>query len=200
MTMVEAKKNIFLYGKVKIGKHTIIENNVVLGNRDDGVLEIGKDSIIRSGTVIYSNVKIGNKLRTGHNVLIRENTAIGDNVVVGTNSVIDGDCKIGNNVNIQTCAYVTRYTIIEDDVFLGPFSVTTNDKYMQYGRTKLEGPIIKRGAKIGANATILPGVIIGERAIVGAGSVVTKNVAPDSIVAGNPAKTVKGEKFALSIV
>ena len=121
------------HGKVHIGAGSTVEDYVVLGSKEDGELSIGKNSIIRSGTVIYSDVRIGDNFRSGHNVLIRENTEIGDNVLVGTNSVLDGDCQIGNNVAIQTGAYVTRYTVIEDGVFLGPHCVTTNDKYMEYG-------------------------------------------------------------------
>jgi acetyltransferase-like isoleucine patch superfamily enzyme len=179
-----------LHGKVTIGEGTTVQENVILGSAEDGELCIGKDSIIRSGTVIYSGVKIGNNFRSGHNVLIRENTEIGDSVLVGTNSVIDGDCIIGNNVSIQTGVYITRCTKIEDGVFLGPFCVTTNDKYMEYGAV-LKGPIIKQKARIGANATIMPGIIIGENAVVGAGAVVTKNVKPNEIVAGVPARAIK---------
>ena len=175
-------------GKVRIGEGTIVEDYVVLGSKGDGELSIGKNSIVRSGTVIYSGVRIGNNFRSGHNVLIRENTEIGNSVLVGTNSVLDGDCQVGNNVAIQTGAYVTRYTVIEDGVFLGPHCVTTNDKYMEYGK-KLKGPIIKRNARIGANATIFPGITIGENAIVGAGAVVNKNVLPEDTVVGNPARS-----------
>jgi acetyltransferase-like isoleucine patch superfamily enzyme len=187
---LKVSEKAVLHGKVTLGEGTTVQENVVLGNAEDGKLVIGRDSIIRSGTVIYSSVTIGNNFRTGHNALIRENTKIGDNVLVGTNSVIDGDCVIGNNVSIQSGAYVTRYTTIEDGVFLGPFCVTTNDKYMKYGAT-LKGPVIKRGARIGANSTIMPGVTIGKGAIVGAGSVVTRDVRPDKVVAGVPARVVK---------
>ena len=179
-----------MHGRVTIGETTTVQENVILGSADDGELDVGKDCIIRSGTVIYSGVKIGSNFRSGHNVLIRENTKIGDNVLVGTNSVIDGDCKIGNNVSIQTGVYITRYTTIEDGVFLGPLCVTTNDKYMKYGAT-LKGPVIKRGARIGANATILSGINIGENAIVGAGAVVNKDVAREDVVVGNPASSVR---------
>lgn len=179
-----------LHGKVTIGEGTTVQENVILGSAEDGELGIGKDCTIRSGTVIYSGVKIGDNFRSGHNVLIRENTKIGDNVLVGTSSVIDGDCKIGNNVSIQTGVYITRYTTIEDGVFLGPFCVTTNDKYMKYGVT-LKGPVIKQRARIGANATIMPGITIGENAVVGAGAVVTKNVKPSEIVAGIPARVIE---------
>ena len=108
-----------LHGRVTIGEGATVQENVVLGTADDGELTIGRDCTIRSGTVIYSGVNIGHSFRSGHNVLIRENTEVGDNVLVGTNSVVDGDCKIGHNVSIQTGAYVTRYTTIEDGVFLG---------------------------------------------------------------------------------
>jgi acetyltransferase-like isoleucine patch superfamily enzyme len=184
-----SKKTVFC-GKVSIGEGTTVEDYVVLGNKENGELSIGKNSIIRSGTVIYSSVRIGDNFRTGHNVLIRENTAIGDNVLVGTNSVLDGDCQIGTNVAIQTGVYVTRYTVIEDGVFLGPHCVTTNDKYMKYGAV-LKGPIIKQGARIGANATIFPRVVIGENAIIGAGTVVTKDVQPSQIVVGVPARVIE---------
>jgi acetyltransferase-like isoleucine patch superfamily enzyme len=179
-----------LHGKVAIGEGTTVQENVVLGSAEDGELGIGKGCTIRSGTVIYSGVKIGDNFRSGHNVLIRENTKIGDNVLVGTSSVIDGDCKIGNKVSIQTGVYITRYTTIEDDVFLGPLCVTTNDKYMKYGVT-LKGPVIKQGARIGANSTIMSGITVGKGAIVGAGSVVTKDVPPYKVVMGVPARVVK---------
>lgn len=179
-----------LHGKVTIGEGTTVQENVILGSAEDGELSIGKDCIIRSGTVIYSGVNIGDNLRSGHNVLIRENTKIGDNVLVGTNSVIDGDCRIGDNVSIQTGVYVTRYTTIDDGAFLGPCCVTTNDKYMKSGVT-LKGPVIKRKARIGANSTIMPGITIGQGAVVGAGSVVTKDVPPHKVVMGVPARIVR---------
>jgi len=179
--------NIILTGEVSVGEGAIIQDYVRLGSRENGVVTIGENAIIRSGTVIYSDVSIGNNFKTGHNALIRENTTIGDNALVGTGCVVDGNCKIGNNVMLETGAYVTAHTIIEDDVFMGPWSVTTNDKYMRVG-LQLKGPVIKRGARIGANATILPDIVVGERAVVGAGAVVTKNVEADTTVVGNPAR------------
>ncbi|MBT4513014.1 MAG: N-acetyltransferase [Chloroflexi bacterium] len=184
-------ENLIQYGQVNIGAGTVIEDYVILGNREDGIVTIGENSIVRSGTVIYSDVITGKGFKTGHNVLIREETQIGDNVLVGTNSVIDGHCRIGSNVSIQTNVYITINTVIEDDAFLGPCSVTTNDKYMEYG-AKLEGPIIKQGARIGANATILPGITVGERAIIGSGAVVTMDVAPGTIMVGNRAREIQG--------
>lgn len=175
---------------VHIGPGHIIQDNVILGGAPaDGQLVIGDNALIRSDSIIYSNVKIGNNFRTGHRVLIRDKTVIGDNVLVGTDSVVDGNCKIGNNVSIQTGAYVTAFTTVEDDVFIGPRAVTTNDKYMAYGN-KLAGCTIKKGARVGANATILPGIVIGEGAVIGSGAVVTANVTPGTTVVGNPARPI----------
>lgn len=173
-------------GRVEIGPGCQIQENVTLGHLDDGLLVIGANSIIRSGSIVYSGVRIGNGFKTGHNVLIREETTIGDNVLVGTNSVIDGHCQIGDNVSIQTNVYVTAYTELEDNVFMGPCSVTANDKYMEIG-ARLAGPVIRKGARIGANAVILPGVIIGEGAVIGSGAVVTHNIPAGMTAIGNPA-------------
>jgi acetyltransferase-like isoleucine patch superfamily enzyme len=170
-----------------VGLGCQIYNDVILGNSAEGSITIGDNALIRSGSIIYSRVKIGNNFRTGHRVLVREDTEIGDNVLIGTNSVLDGNCKLGNNVSVQTDAYVTAYTTVEDDVFIGPRVVTTNDKYMYYGAT-LVGPTIKRRARIGANATLLPGVVVGEGAVVGSGAVVTRDVPKGAVVVGNPAR------------
>ncbi len=181
--------NVIQKGKVILGKNTVIGDNVTLGHRDDGTLEIGDNAVIRSGTTIYSDVKIGANFRTGHNALIREKTVIGDNVLIGTNVVVDGSCTIGNNLSAQTNVYITTLTTIEDDVFMGPCSVTTNDKYMQSG-AELKGPLLKKGCRIGANSTILPGIVIGEQAVVGSGAVVVRDVKPWAVVIGNPAHEI----------
>lgn len=175
-----------LLGDVRLGRGCIVQDGVIIGS-EQGVTIIGDEATIRSGTVIYPSTSIGNRFRTGHNVLIRENTVIGDDVLIGTNSVVDGSCTIGDNVSVQTGVYITTKTTLEDDVFMGPCSVTSNDKYMVRG-AELIGPVIKRGARIGANATILPGVVVGEGAAVGAGAVVTRDVGDGEIVVGNPAR------------
>jgi acetyltransferase-like isoleucine patch superfamily enzyme len=186
-------QNVIQYGKITLGANDVIGDNVILGHLETSEVVIGDAALIRSGSIIYSKVKIGNGFRTGHNILIRENTEIGDNCLVGTNSVLDGNCKIGSNVSIQTDAYITTGTIIEDNVFIGPRVCTTNDKYMYYG-AKIAAPIIKKGARVGGNSTLLPGVVIGEGAIIGSGSVVTKDVPPGKVVVGNPARIIKEVK------
>ncbi len=186
------QQNINNNRNLTIGKGYLIQDNVTIGHSPDGRVIIGDNALIRSGSIIYSDVKIGNNFKTGHRVLIRENSEIGDNVLIGTNVVLDGHCKLGSNVSVQTGAYITINTTIEDNVFIGPRAVTTNDKYMVPG-AKLIGPTIKKGARIGANATILPGVVIGEGAIIGSGSVVTKDVPPGKTVVGNPARILNGK-------
>jgi len=133
----------------------------------------------------------GHRLKTGHNVVIREMTKIGDNVLIGTNTVIDGSVSIGSNVSIQSNVYIPTNTVIEDNVFLGPCSVLANDKYpirVEYG---LKGPRLRKGASVGANATILPDVEIGEGAMVAAGALVTKDVPAWKLAIGTPAKVVE---------
>ena len=187
-----------IYKNVKLGNNGTIQDSVFIGlpsrdyltkSEDEWPITIiGNNAVIRNGTKIYCAVKIGNNFRTGHNVMIREETIIGDNVLIGTNSIIDGKTKIGNNISIQSMVYIPTNTIIEDFVFIGPNAVFTNDKYPLRINTKLLGPIIRKGASIGANATILAGIEIGEGAIVAACAVVTKNVPAWTLAIGSPAK------------
>ncbi|MHA1590203.1 MAG: DapH/DapD/GlmU-related protein [Candidatus Njordarchaeales archaeon] len=212
--------NTLIFGSTIIGDFSIIDSNVIIGypkkshlleilNRPSldtmsSIIEtldklssgarISSHTIIRSGTIIYENVRIGKKFETGHNVLIREDTIIGSNTKIGTGTVIDGKTRIGDNVNIQSNVYIPLLTVIEDDVFIGPGAIILNDKYPP--SKKLVGVTIKRGAVIGGGSVILPGVTIGERAVVGAGSVVTKDVPPETVVIGAPAREyAKREDF-----
>ena len=152
---------------------------------------IGDGAVIRPNSTIYCDVVIGKNLRTGHNLMVREMTSIGENVLLGTNTVIDGNTTIGNNVSIQSNVYIPTNTVIEDKVFLGPCSVLTNDKYPIRVEYALKGPVIRKSASVGANSTILPGVEIGEGAMVAAGSLVTKDVPPWMLAIGAPAKNVR---------
>ncbi|NHI94818.1 MAG: N-acetyltransferase [Candidatus Lokiarchaeota archaeon] len=188
---IKLGKNVIFHKNVKIGMNSIIGNNVELGINDNELI-IGENSTIRSYSIIYGDVKIGNRFTTGHRIMIREKTTIGESVIIGTNSIIDGNCQIGNNVSIQSGVYVTWGVKVEDNVFMGPFSKTTNDKYPPTrDKSALIGPVLKKGCSIGSGAIILPGIEIGENTLIGAGSIVTKNIPPNVIAFGNPCKVVK---------
>jgi acetyltransferase-like isoleucine patch superfamily enzyme len=154
---------------------------------------IGDAACIGSHTVIYEGNRIGKHLTTGHHVLIREDNEIGDDVSIGSGSVVEHQVRIGCRVRLHSNVFIPEFSVLEDDCWLGPNVVLTNAKYPRSPRVKqtLRGPVIGRGAKVGANATILPGVRIGEQALVGAGAVVTRDVEAYSVVAGNPARHMK---------
>ena len=154
---------------------------------------IGKGSVIRSHTVIYASNLIGDQFTTGHGVMIREENRIGDDVSIGSHSIVEHHVIIGHGVRIHSQAFIPEHSTLEEGCWIGPNVVLTNALHPLCPKAKecLKGPTVKRGAKIGANATLLPDVTIGENAVVGAGSVVVHDVAPGAVVAGNPARTIK---------
>jgi len=188
-----------IYPNVSLGKNVKIGEFVIIGlppeGSEDENLEtiIGDNSIIRSHTVIYAGVTIGNHFNCGHGVKIREETFIGNYSQIGTNSQVEGKVRIGNNVKMHTNVHIGQKSVIEDGVFIAPGTVLTNVYHPLCAKAKecLKGPLIKEKSKIGANATILPRVIIGANALIGSGSVVTKDIPDNMVAAGNPAKVIK---------
>jgi acetyltransferase-like isoleucine patch superfamily enzyme len=148
--------------------------------------------MVRSGCAIYRGSVIGDRLETGHYVVIREENKIGDDFSIWSHSVIDYACDIGDRVKIHTGVYIAQYSVIGNDAFIGPGAVFTNDLVpgQKVSADALGGPRIGRSAQIGARAVLLPNVEIGDDALVGAGSVVTTNVPAGMVVAGNPAKVI----------
>lgn len=144
--------------------------------------------------LISGDASVGEGTRIGNFVLIRDKTVIGKYCVVGSYLDIEGDVRIGDFVSLQSGCYITRGVVIEDEVFCGPRIITMNDKRISYRRPSLtftrQAPRILRAARIGGGSILCPGVTIGENALVGAGSVVTRDVADRSIVAGNPAVAI----------
>lgn len=149
---------------------------------------LGPGSVVRAGTIVYNDVVADGGLQTGHHALIREQTVLGEDVLVGTQAVIDGKSDVGSSVSMQTGVYVPTQTSIGDSVFLGPNATLLNDPYPIRTDAGLEGPTIEDNASIGANATILPGVTVGERAFVAAGAVVTEDVPAGTLAVGTPAQ------------
>lgn len=177
-----------------LGKGAKIHSSAIVGCRPGrGIVikktKIGKNALIRSNAVIYTNVRIGDNLETGHNVVIREEAVIGDDFRIWNNSVVDYGCVIGNRVKIHSNVYVAQFTTIEDDCFIAPGVVMANDLHPECKRC-MKGPFIKQGARVGANVTLLPAVIIGRNSLIGAGSVVTKDIPEEMLAFGNPAKTI----------
>lgn len=149
--------------------------------------DLGSDSVIRSGTIVYNDVSADGGLQTGHHALIRERTGIGSNTLVGTQAVVDGDTSIGDDVSMQTGVYVPSYTDIGDRVFIGPNATLLNDPYPVRTDVDLVGPSIQDDVSIGGNATVLPEVTVGEGSFVAAGAVVTRDVPPQTLAIGAPA-------------
>ncbi|MGD0166871.1 MAG: acyltransferase [Gaiellaceae bacterium] len=155
---------------------------------------IGAGATISTGAIVFVGATIREDAIVGDQACIRERVTLGANSVVGRGSLIENDTTIGARTRIQANAYITAYTTIEEDVFIAPCVQTTNDNFM--GRTEkrlalMKGPIIRRGARVGGGAVLCPGVEIGEEAFVGAGSVVTKDVPPRTVVVGNPARRLR---------
>jgi len=142
--------------------------------------------------VIYAGTTIGDALQTGHNVVIREENTIGHRFNIWSNSTVDYGCRLGDDVKVHCNVYVAQFTVLEDDVFLGPGVTVANDPHpgCPEFRRCMRGPTLRRGVKVGANATLLPAVQVGEYSLVGAGSVVTSDIPPRSVAYGTPARVV----------
>jgi acetyltransferase-like isoleucine patch superfamily enzyme len=188
-----------IYPNVQIGQGAILEPPLVLGKpprgREAGELPlvIGRGAVIRPFTTIYAGTTIGARFQCGQGASIREDNEIGDDVSVGTNAVLEFGNRIGSGVRIHSGCFLEMATV-EDFVFLGPHVVFTDDPHpMGCPRYKecLGGVTVRTLAKIGANTTLLPGVVIGRGSLIGAGSVVVRNVPDEVVAAGNPAKVIK---------
>jgi acetyltransferase-like isoleucine patch superfamily enzyme len=184
--------------EIKIGKNKKSEEHVRIGvissrRIKSHKLVMGNNAYLRSGTIIYAGSRIGSDLQTGHNAIIREENEIGDQFSLWSNSIVDYGCKIGNQVKIHCNCYIAQYTTIEDQVFIAPGVTIANDPHPGSPNAVecMKGPTIKEGAQIGCNVTILPHVTIGKNCLIGAGSVVTKDIPSGTVAYGNPARAVK---------
>ena len=185
---------------VRVMEYAVVGKQPALSPRSTASREplpptsIGDDTIISTGAVVFAGTRIGARAVLGDQSCVRERVSVGDDVVIGRGSLVENDTTIGSLTKIQADAYITAHSTLEENVFVAPRVVTTNDNYM--GRTERRhalrrGPTIRRGARVGGGAILLPGVEIGEEAFVGAGAVVTKDVPPRKLVVGSPARVLR---------
>jgi len=197
-------KNVRIGQHVKVSEGSIIQDNAEIG--DDVAIypnvyigentKIGEGSIIQFGAFIEHSCNIGSHTRIGTNAVLRRETNIGDNSIFGSLSASEGKNWIGNNVLVHTQCHITTGIIIEDLVFIAPEFVGANDPYMLHGRRNIQkfipkAPYIKYGSRLAVNVTVLPGIVIGRESVVGASSLITKDLPDFSIAYGIPAKVVK---------
>ena len=185
---------------VTVGDYAVVGKPPVLGKRSTAAqteldpLVVGEGTAILAGAVVFAGTRLGRAVIIGDQACVRERCDVGDEVVVGRGAFLENEVAVGARTKIQADAYVTRGSVLEEDVFIAPCVVTTNDNFM--GRTERRhelrrGPTIRRGARVGAAAVLLPGIEIGEEAFVGAGAVVLRDVPPRAAVVGNPARQIR---------
>jgi acetyltransferase-like isoleucine patch superfamily enzyme len=177
-----------------VGKQPTLSPRSTTKQEELPPLELGRGTIVSTGAVVFAGSKIGARVIVGDQACVRERCEIGDDVVIGRGALVENDSTVGDLTKIQAMAYVTAYSTLEDNVFLAPCVITTNDNFM--GRTEKrhelrKGPTIRRGARVGAGAVLCPAVEVGEEAFVGAGAVVVENVPPRVVVVGNPARVLR---------
>lgn len=199
--------HVTIHAGSQIGDSVRIDDNAVVGKepmraansavtkeQELPPAKISDNCILGTNTVIYRGCTIGEKVLVADLATIRENVEIGDFTIVGRGAAVENFCKIGQRCKLETNVYITAYSELEDYVFVAPCVATSNDNFV--GRTKerfkhFKGVTIKRGGRIGVNATILPGKTIGGDTLVAAGALVTKDTPPRKIVFGSPAKILK---------
>lgn len=203
---VRIAESAVVYPGTVLGDDVVIGDNAVVGKpptlragstaagAELPPLVLGDGVAILACAVVFAGSRLGRGVIVGDQACVRERCELGDGVVVGRGSVVENDTNVGAGTTIQANAYVTAYSLLEEGVFIAPGVVTTNDNFM--GRTEgrhalREGPTIRRGARVGGGAVILPGVEIGREAFVGAGSVVLRDVPARAVVVGNPARQIR---------
>ncbi|MFU0823628.1 DapH/DapD/GlmU-related protein [Clostridium sp.] len=196
--------NVVIHEGSIIGSNVRIDDNSVIGKtpmrsvnsifKDDKEYKpcsIANECLIGAGAIIYCGCEIGEKTLIADLATIREDVTIGSATIIGRGATIENFCKVGSNCKIQTNVYLTAYSNVEDNVFIAPCVVTSNDNYAARSKErfgKFKGVTIKKGGRLGAGVVVLPGKTINEDGFAAAGSVVTKDVEKAVIVAGNPAK------------
>jgi UDP-3-O-[3-hydroxymyristoyl] glucosamine N-acyltransferase len=187
-----------------VGRDCVVEDGAVLGKRPRlrpgssaegsvGSLVVGDGATICCGAIVYAGASVGPAAIIGDQAQVRERAVVGERSVIGRGSTVDFDARVGARVSVQTLVYLTAGTVVEDDVFLGPGVITTNDNTMgRHARGEpLQGPVLRRGCRVGGGAVLTPGTEVGEEAFVAAGAVVTGDVAAREVVVGVPGRTLR---------
>ena len=194
---VQKNELIHIGKSLKIKDNQFVEPYCLLGippkrKECDRNLQIGDDCYIRSHSVIYAGTVIGAHFQTGHGVVIHENGIIGNRVSIGSKTIVERNVTIEDDVEILAQAFIAQFSIIRKNAWIGPNVVFTNTKFPRNNDPDehLQGPEVQEDVIIGANATILPGVVLGAGCLIGAGSVVVGDVEPDAVVVGNPARKI----------
>jgi acetyltransferase-like isoleucine patch superfamily enzyme len=195
---------VVVHAGTVIGDECTIEDHAVLGKRprlarhsgargEVSALELGARVSVGTGAVVFAGAGIGAEAILGDQSFVRERSRIGERSVIGRGSVVDNDVVIGERVRVQTNVYLTAFTVVEDDVFVGPGALTTNDDTMaRHGEeTPLRGATLRHACRVGGGAVLTPGVEVGEEAFVAAGAVVTRDVPARAVVMGVPARVVR---------
>jgi len=198
--------HVTIHDGTVVGGGCVIEDGVVLGKRpalarhsraaaaeEPAGLVLGERVRVCAGAIVFVGARVEEDVILGDQSFVRERAVVGAGTVIGRGSVVDPGVRVGRRVRVQTDVYLTAGSVVEDDVFVGPRVCTTNDDTM--GRHaadgfELRGALLRRACRVGGGAVLVPGVEIGEEAFVGAGAVVTRDVAPRSVVVGVPARVV----------
>jgi acetyltransferase-like isoleucine patch superfamily enzyme len=196
--------HVVVHDGTKIGDGCVIEDHAVLGKRprlargssakgEVGVLRVAERVTVCCGAVVFAGASIAAEAILGDQSFVRERSSVGAGSVVGRGSVVDNDVRVGQRVRIQTGVYLTAFTLVEDDVFVGPGATTTNDDTMsRHGpEMPLRGAILRRACRVGGGAVLTPGVEVGEEAFLAAGAVLTKDLPPRAVAMGVPARVVR---------
>jgi acetyltransferase-like isoleucine patch superfamily enzyme len=195
---------VVVHAGTRIGAGCVVEDHAVLGKRprlarsssargDVGRLEIGERVTVCAGAVVFAGSRVEDEAILGDQSFVRERSHVGAGSVIGRGSVVDNDVRVGARVKVQTGVYLTAFTVVEDDVFVGPCAMTTNDDTMARhdNATPLRGATLRRACRVGGGAVLTPGVEVGEEAFIAAGAVVTRDVPARGVVMGVPGRAVR---------
>jgi acetyltransferase-like isoleucine patch superfamily enzyme len=185
--------HVVVHDGARIGAGCVLDDHAVVGKRPRLAARSMAGVTVCTGAIVFAGAEIGSRTILGDQSYVRERARIGEGSLVGRGSAVDNDVLVGARVRIQTGVYLTAFSVVEDDVFIGPGVTTTNDHTMARHppRVPLRGPTLRRACRIGAGAVLVPGVEIGEEAFIAAGAVVTRDVPARAVAIGVPARLVR---------